>query len=189
MPWGAKCATWVRVAICSPPPPLRCSYDLSFNLVEGSTEGFLPYRHFFTLNVSQTCVDYDWPERADRTSPTAVPLARNNDTLRTYAGCLLLDELFFRQNGQDWANSEGWMTNPDHCQWYGVECGDGRLVSAVRLSSNYLSGDYPNGFSRMLNAPVAFSLLRCVPACSWAPPFTRLACVAVSVVAVQAQLC
>lgn len=42
-----------------------------------------------------------------------------------------------------WSTKPGWMSSPDECTWYGIECNGDGYVRAIRLRSNNLSGMFP----------------------------------------------
>ena len=51
--------------------------------------------------------------------------------------------LYNATNGSRWKNSDGWLSNNDHCEWFGVSCKSGRVVE-LRLRYNGLRGVIPN---------------------------------------------
>jgi len=54
--------------------------------------------------------------------------------------------LYASTNGRDWKKSDGWLSDTDHCAWFGVVC-DGAIVKQLNLSRNNLSGYLPQEIS------------------------------------------
>lgn len=57
--------------------------------------------------------------------------------------CLTLFELFSVTDGKQWQRNDGWNRTNKPCEWYGVECRDGRIV-ALKLPNNNLIGSLPD---------------------------------------------
>ncbi|CAJ1960432.1 unnamed protein product [Cylindrotheca closterium] len=65
--------------------------------------------------------------------------------------------VYYSTHGQQWANSDGWMSTSGYCQWYGVQClgtdtiieqsNDNGAVFELNLSSNKLQGTIPTELS------------------------------------------
>ncbi len=54
-----------------------------------------------------------------------------------------LEKLYSETTGDNWHNNENWLKTDDFCNWYGVECRDGKSVQAIRLGANNLVGTPP----------------------------------------------
>jgi len=56
----------------------------------------------------------------------------------------VLEKLYKDTGGANWYNSDGW-TNPnaDVCDYYGIQCGDGKNVIGIHLGANNLRGTPP----------------------------------------------
>ena len=55
----------------------------------------------------------------------------------------ILQLLYSETNGDDWYNNANWFKSDDVCKWYGVDCGEGTSVLAIRLGANNLVGTPP----------------------------------------------
>ncbi len=51
--------------------------------------------------------------------------------------------LYNSTDGDNWTNNSGWLTDPDPCNWYGVFCSDGHIVT-IDLDENNLVGPIPS---------------------------------------------
>jgi Leucine-rich repeat (LRR) protein len=54
-----------------------------------------------------------------------------------------LTTIYDETNGQGWTNNNGWKTELDHCQWYGISCDDEGFVTSIDLKDNNLEGKFP----------------------------------------------
>lgn len=63
----------------------------------------------------------------------------------------ILIALYDQTNGPNWKNSNGWMSESSPCEWYGVTCSDGSVVSELRLDQNNLSGVIPEELDGLKN--------------------------------------
>ena len=63
-----------------------------------------------------------------------------------------LVDLYQGTNGTAWADSTGWLVDPDPCTWFGVTCdGAGNTVEALDLSGNNLNGPLPPSLGDLAN--------------------------------------
>lgn len=53
-----------------------------------------------------------------------------------------LSVLYYSTNGDNWSDNNKWITEDDHCNWYGLQCSDDGM-SKIILSNNKLSGTLP----------------------------------------------
>ena len=55
-----------------------------------------------------------------------------------------LVNMYQENNGMNWFNNEGWLTDTPHCDWYGITCdeSDGSIY-AIDLSFNNVAGSFP----------------------------------------------
>jgi hypothetical protein len=44
----------------------------------------------------------------------------------------------------EWADSSGWITNDDECNWYGIACDGDGIITDIELDENNLSGTWPD---------------------------------------------
>jgi len=58
------------------------------------------------------------------------------------AECAALESLYVATRGWDWADSAGWLSGADACDWPGVVCQDGH-VAGLTLAANNLDGQLP----------------------------------------------
>ena len=63
--------------------------------------------------------------------------------------------LYSATNGSQWNNSSNWLKNIDHCNWNGVTCSFGKVVSLI-LKSNNLRGYIPPILTNLTNLSVCF---------------------------------
>eukprot|EP00984_Skeletonema_dohrnii_P014363 scaffold6018_cov94-Skeletonema_dohrnii-CCMP3373.AAC.3 len=55
-----------------------------------------------------------------------------------------LEAIYNETNGQNWANSDGWMNETvGHCEWYGITCDSDSFVTSIDLRNNNLAGRFP----------------------------------------------
>lgn len=64
--------------------------------------------------------------------------------------CQALVALYHSTNGEDWADSTGWLVTETPCTWVGVMCYPGH-VTELRLYSNQLSGSIPAALGDLQN--------------------------------------
>lgn len=57
----------------------------------------------------------------------------------------ILVSLYQATNGDEWQDNEGWLSEEDYCDWFGVFCqgNDPSKVTHLELSNNGLSGQFP----------------------------------------------
>ena len=56
----------------------------------------------------------------------------------------VLQMLYKATGGDDWYNNDGWTDpNADVCDYFGIQCGDGKSVMGIRLGANNLKGELP----------------------------------------------
>ena len=53
-----------------------------------------------------------------------------------------LESFYWATGGPGWLRSDGWLTEPDECQWFGLRC-EGGKVTALSLPANRLTGTIP----------------------------------------------
>lgn len=57
-------------------------------------------------------------------------------------------ELYESTSGTGWTNSDGWLGEPgSECHWYGIQCADNGVVTAIDLNNNNLAGTLPRALS------------------------------------------
>ena len=57
-----------------------------------------------------------------------------------------LKGLYRETGGESWSSKNGWLTDSDHCGWYGIKCNEDGFVSSVELQGNRLVGKFPFKF-------------------------------------------
>jgi len=55
----------------------------------------------------------------------------------------ILELLYSSCGGNDWYNKDNWLSSESICLWYGIDCGEGTTVQAIRLGANNLVGTPP----------------------------------------------
>eukprot|EP00536_Pseudo-nitzschia_multiseries_P012458 jgi/Psemu1/208756/e_gw1.478.32.1 len=55
------------------------------------------------------------------------------------------------ENPKAWKVADKWMTNAHSCDWMGVECNEDKVIIAIYLEKNRLSGKIPNEISIIAN--------------------------------------
>lgn len=66
----------------------------------------------------------------------------NNVSEISLAECTALTDLYYDTAGQNWLTQTNWLENSTPCNWYGVSCSAGRVIS-VELAANGLTGTLP----------------------------------------------
>jgi hypothetical protein len=56
-----------------------------------------------------------------------------------------LGGIYNQTGGDDWLDATGWMSDLDHCEWFGISCDGEGYVTKVELSNNNLVGKFPAG--------------------------------------------
>lgn len=64
-----------------------------------------------------------------------------------------LSVLYYSTNGGNWSDNSKWLTEDDHCNWYGLQCSDGGM-SKIILSNNKLNGTLPKELRALDNLEV-----------------------------------
>ncbi len=65
-----------------------------------------------------------------------------------------LEAMYDKTGGWNWTKNDGWMNETvDHCQWYGISCGDDGRITRIYLRDNNLAGQLPV-YSRNFTYPV-----------------------------------
>eukprot|EP00984_Skeletonema_dohrnii_P001022 scaffold323_cov74-Skeletonema_dohrnii-CCMP3373.AAC.6 len=54
-----------------------------------------------------------------------------------------LEAMYARLGGDNWIDKDGWMTDTDHCEWFGISCDEDGYVTRVELGGNNLVGQFP----------------------------------------------
>jgi len=58
---------------------------------------------------------------------------------------------FYQTGGENWLNSNRWLSLASHCTWAGIECGTDGRVDTISLNQNNLSGGIPGALSNLAN--------------------------------------
>ncbi|HEY0924845.1 S8 family serine peptidase [Rheinheimera pacifica] len=72
----------------------------------------------------------------------------NNVSEIPLAECSALVDLYYDTAGQNWVNRTNWLQNNTPCNWYGVSCSAGHVVS-VTLDDNRLVGTIPSSIASL----------------------------------------
>ena len=76
------------------------------------------------------------------TDPLKLTVKADGGRIRTMQRFALLT-LWFSTNGPQWNNNNGWLSDRDECNWYGIVC-DQKLVASINeLEGNNLMGTLP----------------------------------------------
>ena len=62
--------------------------------------------------------------------------------------CEALEEMFLHTNGSSWLNASGWLADTTPCDWFGLQCTDGR-IEGINLANNSLKGRLPSALGQM----------------------------------------
>lgn len=62
--------------------------------------------------------------------------------------CASLVVLYNNLGGPEWVRADGWLKQPDPCDWYGIDCSNGHVTS-LRLPQNHLAGTLPNEIGQL----------------------------------------
>ena len=57
--------------------------------------------------------------------------------------------LYYATNGANWFDNEGWLSDSDECDWYGVTCNDSGFVTGLQLDGNNLIGTIPSNIASL----------------------------------------
>ena len=52
--------------------------------------------------------------------------------------------MFINNGGATWTDNSGWLGSGDHCTWAGVLCSLSSSVTALSMSSNQMTGSFPD---------------------------------------------
>ena len=55
-----------------------------------------------------------------------------------------LGSIYSETGGDNWFDNSGWMSDLDHCEWFGISCDGEGYVTKVELSNNNLVGKFPS---------------------------------------------
>eukprot|EP00522_Entomoneis_paludosa_P006889 CAMPEP_0172439602 /NCGR_PEP_ID=MMETSP1065-20121228/531_1 /TAXON_ID=265537 /ORGANISM="Amphiprora paludosa, Strain CCMP125" /LENGTH=2621 /DNA_ID=CAMNT_0013188305 /DNA_START=60 /DNA_END=7928 /DNA_ORIENTATION=- len=77
----------------------------------------------------------------------------------------ILEKLYQATGGKNWKNKDGWFTNPDICNWFGITCKNKAFVETINLGSNNLVNTPPEEIFSIIGLknlwlysnPIAFS--------------------------------
>jgi len=56
----------------------------------------------------------------------------------------VLAVLYYATGGADWTYKEGWLESSNECDWFGVICNDGGVVTDLQPYENNLVGSIPS---------------------------------------------
>ena len=56
----------------------------------------------------------------------------------------ILAVFYYATGGADWTNKEGWLGSETECDWFGVICNDGGVVTDLQPYENNLVGSIPS---------------------------------------------
>lgn len=86
----------------------------------------------------------------------------NNVSEIPLAECTALTDLYYDTAGQNWNNQTNWLQNNTPCNWFGVSCSAGHVVS-VTLDDNRLMGLIPSsiaGLTELQQLDLSFNTLQ-----------------------------
>ena len=114
---------------------------------------FRPYSEYTYLRYSNTQGNADvvWPIGESGWVPVAGKLFNcDNQTSIPASECEALVALHYSTARWHWEDVTGWLTNPDPCAWYGVDC-EGGTVQSLSLDGNRLDGSLPPELGTLAN--------------------------------------
>jgi len=82
--------------------------------------------------------------------PLQVPVCNTTKLKQRYGLALL----YYDADGDMWIDQDGWLSEKNECEWYGIGCSEDGFVVTIDLVDNNLSGTIPNEiyiFSSMLH--------------------------------------
>ena len=90
------------------------------------------------------CDFYSWASLLGYQSDLAAGWCSTSETYLNQISNIANDNfglrMFYQQLGGDfWLDNTGWMSTTPHCEWFGVECSEDRVV-LIDLNSNNLTG-------------------------------------------------
>lgn len=99
------------------------------------------YRTFKKGEIDKECC-YQQGKRVDASScdPTFED-APSEEEIRDKERRALV-AVYRSTRGQDWRKNDGWLSDSDHCDWYGIKCRDGSVIQ-LSLMENNLRGELP----------------------------------------------
>lgn len=57
--------------------------------------------------------------------------------------------LYRATNGDAWTKNSGWLSAPNECDWFGLTCNSGNIVTEIDLSENGLVGNIPDEITNL----------------------------------------
>ncbi len=90
-----------------------------------------------TALVAVAAVVVFFTVKPDPSSPTLPP--KSNEQIA-------LEALFAATNGALWSKTSGWLTNFSICEWEGIKCNEGAVIS-ISLHGNNLNGTIPTNIN------------------------------------------
>lgn len=60
-----------------------------------------------------------------------------------------LETFYLATNGTSWLRKDGWLSEADHCSWFGVNCSSAGFVIALELHENGLAGTLPDAMLQL----------------------------------------
>ena len=94
-----------------------------------------------TMETPASRIDASNITKPEGTSPA--PVYSNNERE-------ILETFYRMTGGENWTNSDGWLTDATPCDWYGVACMAGS-ISKINLSRNHLEGPIPEALAGLSN--------------------------------------
>jgi DNA-binding SARP family transcriptional activator/Leucine-rich repeat (LRR) protein len=79
---------------------------------------------------------------ANTIAPTTVGLSSSSNAGISERELHALESLYNQTGGANWGKSDGWLSAPSPCQWYGITCRGGKIVE-LKLADNQLNGVIP----------------------------------------------
>lgn len=124
--WEELCTQYPEVAVCEAAIDYCCPGDFLYMT--------FCYCDFYEWT---TTVGYKSEKQAGWCSTSNTYMQQISNVANDLFGLGLIYKFL---GGQFWYDNTNWMSNEDHCEWFGVQCSEGR-VSHIKLSSNNVTGD------------------------------------------------
>ena len=142
----SACTFWVDACLANPGPV--CDYAAERCCVSSDKFCLCELRDYVKSKTNYV-IEYEtgWYDTGyvmgdDVCNGVEVGMLEQPDVKREKEKQSLL-HIYQDHNGENWLNSEGWLTDTPHCGWHGITCDDSEgFVTAIDLSFNNVTGQF-----------------------------------------------